>query len=229
MATKKKAPAGRIPSRKPGGGKAGGGKAAGGKAGSKPSAWRPGGGMPGGAKPGGRKPAARKPGQRQAFKASAPRGGQAGRGPERKLPRKYGPRRKTPRSIGREAAPPAAAPSPAGPDESRPLALLVAQAALEKKAEAVTVYDVRDLSSYANYLVIMTTDSDRQAGAVADNIDAVLKAAGHTKVAVEGYETGTWVIVDYGDVVAHVMAKASREFYDLDGLWADAPRFTADA
>jgi ribosome-associated protein len=172
-----------------------------------------------------RKPAA-KAGGRAAFKAGGPRGGaKAARTPDRKLPRKHGPRRKTPRSIGREAAPPVR-PTPAGPDEVRPVALLVARAGLDKKAEDVTLYDVRGLSSYADYLVIMTADSDRQAGAVADNVDAVMKAAGHAKVAVEGYETGTWIIVDYGDVVAHVMGRGAREFYDLDGLWADAPRTT---
>jgi ribosome-associated protein len=162
---------------------------------------------------------------RSSFKAAGPRGGKkAGKNPERKLPRKYGPRRKTPRSIGREAAP--AAPPVLAPDEVRPVALMVARAGLDKKAEDVTLYDVRGLSSYADYLVIMSVESDRQAGAVADNVDAVMKAAGHAKVAVEGYQTGTWIIVDYGDVVAHVMGRTAREFYDLDGLWADAPRTT---
>ena len=172
-----------------------------------------------------RKAAPGKAGGRPAFKAGKPGGGKkAGRNPERKLPRKYGPRRKTPRSIGREAAQPVRARAPSAPDTVRPVAMLVARAGLEKKAEDVTLFDVRGLSSYADYLVIMTADSDRQAGAVADNVDAVMKAAGHTKVAVEGYETGTWIIVDYGDVVAHVMGRTAREFYDLDGLWADAPR-----
>jgi ribosome-associated protein len=157
-----------------------------------------------------------------------PRGGGRAPNPDRKLPRKQGPRRKTPRSIGREAAPPAARPVSPAPDDSRPLAMLLAKAALDKKAEDVTVYDVRGLSSYADYLVIMTSESDRQSAAVADHVDDVLEKAGHNKVAVEGYETGTWIIVDYGDVVAHVMARATREFYDLDGLWADAPRFTVE-
>jgi len=158
-----------------------------------------------------------------------PRGGGRSPNPDRKLPRKQGPRRKTPRSIGREAAPPVPRQAPTAPDEARPVAMLVAKAALDKKAEEVTVYDVRGLSSYADYLVIMSTDSDRQSGAVADHLDQVLADAGHRKVAVEGYETGTWVIVDFGDVVAHVMSKASREFYDLDGLWADAPRFVVES
>ncbi|HET9552099.1 MAG TPA: ribosome silencing factor [Anaeromyxobacteraceae bacterium] len=180
------------------------------------------------------KKAAKKPAPRKAaFKAGGPGGRKAGAkaGPkaDRKLPRKHGPRRKTPRSIGREAAP---APAPARaelPDESRATALVVAQAGLDKKAEDVTVFDVRGLSSYADYLVIMTADSDRQASAIADSVDDKMKEAGHSKIAVEGYESGTWIIVDYGDVVAHVMSRDSRGFYDLDGLWADAPRFTVDA
>jgi ribosome-associated protein len=170
-------------------------------------------------------PARKAPGKkagRPAFKAGKAGGRAGGKNPERKLPRKYGPRRKTPKSIGREAAPPVQV--PAAPDEVRPVAMLVAKAGLAKKAEDVALYDVRGLSSYADYLVIMTAESDRQAGAIADNVDVAMKAAGHAKVAVEGYETGTWIIVDYGDVVAHVMGREAREFYDLDGLWADAPR-----
>jgi ribosome-associated protein len=100
----------------------------------------------------------------------------------------------------------------------------VAAAGLDKKAEDVVVFDERGLSSYADYLVLMSADSDRQAGAIADHVDQALKQAGHTKIAVEGYETGSWIIVDYGDVVIHVMGRETRAFYDLEGLWADAPR-----
>jgi ribosome-associated protein len=88
------------------------------------------------------------------------------------------------------------------------------------------VLDVRGLTSYADYFVLMTADSDRQAGAIADHVEQTMKEKGVTKVGVEGYEGGRWVLVDYGDVVAHVMNKESRGFYDLEGLWADAPRFT---
>jgi ribosome-associated protein len=160
---------------------------------------------------------------RPAFKAG---GGKGKKKPalERKLPRKYGPRRKMPKSIGREAAPPPVVVDANLPDPSRDTALAVARAGLEKKAEDVIVFDVRGLSSYADYLVLLTADSDRQAGAVADHVDQELKAAGHSKIAVEGYETGNWIIVDYGDVVTHVMGRETRAFYDLEGLWADAPR-----
>jgi ribosome-associated protein len=123
------------------------------------------------------------------------------------------------------SAAPAAAPQP---DHARPTALAIAQAGLDKKAEEVTVLDVRGLTSYADYFVVMTADSDRQASAIADHVEQTMKAQGVSKVGVEGYETGRWILVDYGDVVAHVMNRESRGFYDLEGLWADAPRFSVE-
>jgi ribosome-associated protein len=125
-------------------------------------------------------------------------------------------------------APVSAAAAPAQPDHARPTALAIAQAGLDKKAEEVTVLDVRGLTSYADYFVVMTADSDRQASAIADHVEQTMKAQGVTKVGVEGYETGRWILVDYGDVVAHVMNRESRGFYDLEGLWADAPRFSLE-
>jgi len=120
-----------------------------------------------------------------------------------------------------------AEPLPGRPDPSRPRALAVARAGLDKKAEDVLVLDLRGLTSYADYFVVMTADSERQAGAIADHVDERLKAEGATKVGVEGYESGRWILVDYGDVVAHVLSREARAFYDLEGLWADAPRVKA--
>jgi len=127
------------------------------------------------------------------------------------------------------AAPATAAPPEERPDTARPRALDIARAGLDKQAEDVLVLDVRGLTSYADYFVLMTADSDRQAGAIADTVDEKLKAQGATKVGVEGYESGRWILVDYGDVVAHVFSREARGFYDLEGLWADAPRFQVQA
>src|SRR6266542_2972772 len=113
-------------------------------------------------------------------------------------------------------------------DAGRPRAVLIAQAGLDKKAEDVLVIDVRGLTSYADFFVLMTADSDRQADAIADAVDERLKAQGATKVGVEGYESGRWILIDYGDVVAHVFNREARGFYDLEGLWADAPRFKVE-
>ena len=148
-------------------------------------------------------------------------GGRRGSGPRRKAPQHKAPARP------KRTAP--AAVQPEGPDTARPTAVAIAKAGLDKKAEDVTVLDVRGLTSYADYFVVMTADSDRQASAIADHVDDTMKRLGVSKVNVEGYETGRWILVDYGDVVAHVMNKESRGFYDLEGLWADAPRFQVEA
>ncbi len=173
-------------------------------------------------------------------KAKAARRTKGGRGPGRKGPtrRKRGraplgasalaPRTVAKRVPKRSAVGVAATARPDQPDVARPTAVAIAKAALDKKAEDVTVLDVRGLTSYADYFVVMTADSDRQASAIADHVEETMKRQGVSKVSVEGYETGRWILVDYGDVVAHVMNKESRGFYDLEGLWADAPRFQVE-
>jgi ribosome-associated protein len=188
-----------------------------------------------------RKPAPRGAARKGAPKRGAPKGALKGalkgapkKGPQRKALIRTGSGRKArpakpglPRKAAALAPPAhaAAAPGPARPDPARPTAIMIAHAGLDKKAEDVTVLDVRGLTSYADYFVVMTADSDRQAGAIADHVEQTMKDKGVTKVGVEGYEGGRWILVDYGDVVAHVMNRESRGFYDLEGLWADAPRF----
>ncbi|HTP28448.1 MAG TPA: ribosome silencing factor [Anaeromyxobacteraceae bacterium] len=114
-------------------------------------------------------------------------------------------------------------------DAARSRAFDIARAGLDKKAEDVLVLEVRGLTSYADYFVLMTVDSERQAAAVADSVHETLKQQGATKVGVEGYGSGRWVLLDYGDVVAHVLSREARSFYDLEGLWADATRFAVDS
>jgi ribosome-associated protein len=196
------------------------------------------------AKKAAKKQQARRPGKKPAPKAHAkakPGKGKPSKAPAGKAPARGGrlarpsgkPLRapaKAPR-IGKEAAlAPPAAPPPRRPpnDEAHAAALAIAHAGLDKKAEDVVVLDVRGLTGYADYFVIMTADSDRQASAIADNLDQKMKEAGVGKVGSEGYETGRWILVDYGDVVAHVMSPDSRALYDLEGLWADAPRLRVE-
>lgn len=110
-------------------------------------------------------------------------------------------------------------------DPSREAALAVAHAGLSKTARDVVVLDVRKLASYAEYFVLMTADSDRQAAAIADAIEERLAAIDRHPYGIEGLTGGRWVLVDFGDVVAHVFQADARAFYDLDGLWSDARRF----
>jgi ribosome-associated protein len=109
-------------------------------------------------------------------------------------------------------------------NSSKLKALECARAAIDKKAENLKVLDLSDLSGFTDYFVICNGTSDRQVQAIADAIESSMNASGYEAVSIEGYQDGRWVLMDFGDVVAHVFLDALREYYDLETLWADAPR-----
>lgn len=105
------------------------------------------------------------------------------------------------------------------------LAQLLAKCTLEKKAKDVVIIDMRNLVSYTDAFVLCTASNRRQVQAIADEVRRVAKQTRQLlPKGVEGQETARWVLVDFGDVVVHVFDGPMRGFYDLDGLWADAPR-----
>lgn len=107
---------------------------------------------------------------------------------------------------------------------SKDRAILCAAYALEKKALEVRVLEVKGLSTLTDYLLIASGSSDRQVQAVAEAVRAGLKDDHATPpMAVEGMKEGRWVLLDYGDVMVHIFHKPVRDFYDLDGLWSEAP------
>jgi ribosome-associated protein len=107
---------------------------------------------------------------------------------------------------------------------SRTLAKTIAAAALEKKAEDVIVLDLHKLGAFTEYFVIASGASDRQVQAIARGIEETLHVKKEKPIGVEGLQAGKWVLIDYGNVVAHVFYTADREYYQLERLWADAPR-----
>jgi ribosome-associated protein len=109
-------------------------------------------------------------------------------------------------------------------EDAQRTAVTAARAALEKKADEVVVLDLRGVSGYTDYLVIGSGSSDRQLEAVAEAVEKELKILGHKLVGSEGQRGGRWVLLDFGDVVVHVFHQDDRSHYDLEGLWADAPR-----
>jgi ribosome-associated protein len=109
-------------------------------------------------------------------------------------------------------------------DDSQPTAVTAARAALEKKAEGVVILDLRGVSGYTDFLVIGSGSSDRQLEAIVDGVEKELTAQGHRVIGSEGQRGGRWVLLDFGDVVVHVFHQEERAHYDLEGLWADAPR-----
>lgn len=109
--------------------------------------------------------------------------------------------------------------------EAKALAHKIGRAVLEKKALDVMVLDVRGIASYADYVVLASGESDRQVAAMAEGAEHKVKTEdGLHTIGSEGFETGQWVLLDYGDVVAHLFNAEVRSHYDLEGLWADAPR-----
>ena len=95
-------------------------------------------------------------------------------------------------------------------------------AALEDiKAHDIQAIDVRRLTPIFDWIVVASADSARQAKALARNVRDDLEEAGAVIVGVEGEESGDWVLVDAGDIVAHVMQPAVRQYYNLEDLWGD--------
>src|SRR5689334_24791141 len=113
---------------------------------------------------------------------------------------------------------------PAGADESRDLALVVATAALEKKALAVEILDVVGKVDYADFLVLMTGRSNRQVDALAQAIEEACARKKKRALSVEGLPSASWVLLDFGDVVVHIFQEDARGLYDIEGLWLDAAR-----
>jgi len=97
-------------------------------------------------------------------------------------------------------------------------------AAAEKKAIGPTVLDLRGISSFTDFFVILTGANRRQVQAISDEIVEQLKHHGSPAARVEGYQNAEWVLIDYGDFVVHVFDDKARRFYDLERLWREAGR-----
>ncbi len=104
------------------------------------------------------------------------------------------------------------------------LAQLCAKSALDKKALDLRILHITELSSLADYLVIATGTSDRHVRAIAEEVRVELKQKHDSvSIAIEGLDDGRWVLIDYGDVMVHIFQEEVRKFYDLEGLWIEAP------
>jgi len=103
-------------------------------------------------------------------------------------------------------------------------ARLVAEAALELKAEEPVLLDMREVSSFADTFLIVSGRSDRHVRSVADSVIHALRQAGEELLGSEGLDDGRWVLIDANDLVVHVFDPEAREHFDLERLWDDAPR-----
>ena len=106
----------------------------------------------------------------------------------------------------------------------RQLALLAAEVCDEKKAKDIVVLDVRKVTSISDYFIVCSTSNERQARAIAEDLRLKMRDLGRSEMGVEGLQDGRWVLQDFADFVLHIFHESQREFYDIEGLWADAKR-----
>jgi len=97
-------------------------------------------------------------------------------------------------------------------------------AAFQRKPEKVVALDVRGLTAYTDTIIIITATSARQVTAIAEHIYLEMKKEKIMPLGMEGIKEGTWALLDFSDVLVHVFDRESGEFYNLEGLWADAPK-----
>jgi ribosome-associated protein len=110
------------------------------------------------------------------------------------------------------------------PEESLVLARAAAHAAVEKLATDVVAMDVSDLLYITDVFVVCSADTERQVGAVVDGVEEQLLREHRRKpLRREGQTDARWVLLDYGDIVVHVLHAEDRAFYALERLWKDAP------
>jgi len=107
--------------------------------------------------------------------------------------------------------------------DSKLFAEKIADLIFNKKGYDVRLIDLRSLSTFADFFVICSADSDTQVKAIADEIDKSLRDEGIKCWHKEGYMALSWVLLDYVDVIVHVFKKEAREFYNIEKLWGDAP------
>ncbi|MBN2125123.1 MAG: ribosome silencing factor [Deltaproteobacteria bacterium] len=108
--------------------------------------------------------------------------------------------------------------------ESLEKALLCLRIIKERKAIDPVLFEVGELTSIADYFLLASGGSSRQVQAITRHVEKRMREQGCRPYGVEGEQQGHWVLMDYGDVVIHIFYEPIREFYDLEGLWIEAPR-----
>ena len=104
---------------------------------------------------------------------------------------------------------------------SKELTKLAVAALEDRKAEDVTVIDISEISPIADYFIIANGTNESQVRALVDNVEETLGKAGYEVKQREGYGLGSWVLLDFGDIIVHVFDRENRVFYDLERIWSD--------
>lgn len=105
--------------------------------------------------------------------------------------------------------------------KTREMAKLAYNALEEKKAEDITVIDIRELSSLGDYFILGSGTNRNQVQAMSDNVEEYMFKAGHKLKNREGYSSGGWILLDYYDIIIHIFSEEERGFYNLEKIWND--------
>jgi len=110
-------------------------------------------------------------------------------------------------------------------ERSLKLALAAARTAADHRGQHIVVLDIREITPVFDYFVIATGTSRRQLHAMSEEIDHTLEDdLGDARMGIEGYANSKWILLDYGTVVIHLFDEETRQYYDLENLWAQAKR-----
>lgn len=105
--------------------------------------------------------------------------------------------------------------------DSREMARIAVKALEEKKGEDIRIIDISNVSVIADYFIIANGTNTNQVQTLADNVQEELFKAGVTTKQVEGYNTASWILMDFNDIIVHVFSQEDRLFYDLERIWRD--------
>ncbi len=106
-------------------------------------------------------------------------------------------------------------------DQSKEMARIAYNALADKKGEDIKIIDITGISVLADYFIIANGSSDSQVNALVDNVEEELHRAGYPLKQREGQASGSWVLLDFGDIIVHVFDRENRLFYDLERIWKD--------
>ena len=105
--------------------------------------------------------------------------------------------------------------------DSKDMLKVIIDALQDKKAEDIRVIDISNVSVIADYFVIASGSNTNQIQAMVDNVEEEMFKAGYDDPKVEGYNTASWILLDYNDVIVHVFSEDDRAFYNIERIWRD--------
>lgn len=106
-------------------------------------------------------------------------------------------------------------------NQAKEMTQIAYRALSDKKGEDIKIIDISEISVLADYFLIVSGNSENQVRALVDNVEEEMHKAGYSLKQREGYGSGNWVLMDFGDIIVHIFDRENRLFYDLERIWRD--------